>query len=69
MGAQTLAFVRSRRPGETASIFVPSVPTLLQLASIGALVLYQGRNRRLALFSVALLAISPLFSEIPLATR
>jgi superfamily II DNA or RNA helicase len=26
-------FVRSRRPGETASIFVPSVPTLLQLAS------------------------------------
>jgi superfamily II DNA or RNA helicase len=26
-------FVRSRRPGETASIFLPSVPTLLQLAS------------------------------------
>jgi superfamily II DNA or RNA helicase len=26
-------FVRSRRPGETASIFVPSVPSLLQLAS------------------------------------
>ncbi len=26
-------FVRSRRPGETASIFVPSVPNLLQLAS------------------------------------
>ncbi|MGE2717309.1 DEAD/DEAH box helicase [Mycolicibacterium litorale] len=26
-------FVRSRRPGETASIFVPSVPTLLDLAS------------------------------------
>jgi superfamily II DNA or RNA helicase len=26
-------FVRSRRPGEIASIFVPSVPTLLQLAS------------------------------------
>jgi superfamily II DNA or RNA helicase len=26
-------FVRSRRPGETASIFVPSVPTLLELAS------------------------------------
>jgi superfamily II DNA or RNA helicase len=26
-------FVRSRRSGETASIFVPSVPTLLQLAS------------------------------------
>ena len=26
-------FVRSRRPGETASIFVPSVPALLQLAS------------------------------------
>jgi superfamily II DNA or RNA helicase len=26
-------FVRSRRPGETASIFVPSVPDLLQLAS------------------------------------
>jgi hypothetical protein len=26
-------YVRSRRPGETASIFLPSVPTLLQLAS------------------------------------
>jgi len=26
-------FVRSRRPGETASIFLPSVPNLLQLAS------------------------------------
>ena len=26
-------FVRSRRPGETASIFLPSVPSLLQLAS------------------------------------
>ncbi len=26
-------FVRSRRPGETASVFLPSVPTLLQLAS------------------------------------
>lgn len=26
-------FVRSRRPGETASIFLPSVPVLLQLAS------------------------------------
>ena len=26
-------FVRSRRPGETASIFLPSVPTLLDLAS------------------------------------
>lgn len=26
-------FVRSRRPGETASIFLPSVPTLLHLAS------------------------------------
>ena len=26
-------FVRSRRPGEIASIFVPSVPSLLQLAS------------------------------------
>ncbi len=26
-------FVRSRQPGETASIFLPSVPTLLQLAS------------------------------------
>ena len=26
-------FVRSRRPGETASIFLPSVPQLLQLAS------------------------------------
>jgi superfamily II DNA or RNA helicase len=26
-------FVRSRRPGETASIFLPSVPALLQLAS------------------------------------
>jgi len=26
-------FVRSRRPGESASIFVPSVPSLLQLAS------------------------------------
>ncbi len=26
-------FVRSRRPGETASIFLPSVPTLLNLAS------------------------------------
>ncbi|AKN17660.1 hypothetical protein MHAE_03215 [Mycobacterium haemophilum DSM 44634] len=26
-------FVRSRQPGETASIFVPSVPNLLQLAS------------------------------------
>ena len=26
-------FVRSRRPGETASIFLPSVPDLLQLAS------------------------------------
>ena len=26
-------FVRSRRPGETASVFVPSVPSLLQLAS------------------------------------
>jgi superfamily II DNA or RNA helicase len=26
-------FVRSRRPGESASIFVPSVPNLLQLAS------------------------------------
>lgn len=26
-------FVRSRRPGETASIFLPSVPTLLKLAS------------------------------------
>ncbi|BBZ06126.1 hypothetical protein MDOR_02950 [Mycolicibacterium doricum] len=26
-------FVRSRRPGETASIFVPSVPALLELAS------------------------------------
>ena len=26
-------FVRSRRPGETASIFLPSAPTLLQLAS------------------------------------
>jgi superfamily II DNA or RNA helicase len=26
-------FVRARRPGETASIFVPSVPVLLQLAS------------------------------------
>ncbi|QUR66910.1 DEAD/DEAH box helicase [Mycobacterium spongiae] len=26
-------FVRSRRPGETASIFVPSVPKLLQLAT------------------------------------
>ncbi|MBX5485198.1 MAG: DEAD/DEAH box helicase [Mycolicibacterium hassiacum] len=26
-------FVRSRRPGETASIFLPSVPTLLELAS------------------------------------
>lgn len=26
-------FVRSRRPGETASVFVPSVPVLLQLAS------------------------------------
>lgn len=25
-------FVRSRRPGETASIFLPSVPSLLQLA-------------------------------------
>ncbi|WP_424399077.1 DEAD/DEAH box helicase [Mycobacterium uberis] len=32
--AQTIGrFVRSRRPGETASIFVPSVPNLLQLAS------------------------------------
>ena len=27
-------FVRSRRPGETASIFVPSVPALLELASL-----------------------------------
>jgi superfamily II DNA or RNA helicase len=26
-------FVRARRPGETASVFVPSVPVLLQLAS------------------------------------
>ena len=26
-------FVRSRRPGETASVFLPSVPSLLQLAS------------------------------------
>ncbi len=26
-------FVRSRRPGETASVFLPSVPVLLQLAS------------------------------------
>jgi superfamily II DNA/RNA helicase len=26
-------FVRSRRPGETASVFLPSVPTLLELAS------------------------------------
>lgn len=26
-------FVRSRRPGETASVFLPSVPNLLQLAS------------------------------------
>ena len=26
-------FVRSRRPGETASIFLPSVPNLLHLAS------------------------------------
>ena len=26
-------FVRSRQPGETASVFLPSVPTLLQLAS------------------------------------
>ncbi len=26
-------YVRSRRPGETASIFLPSVPTLLELAS------------------------------------
>ena len=26
-------FVRSRRPGETASVFVPSVPVLLGLAS------------------------------------
>jgi superfamily II DNA/RNA helicase len=26
-------YVRSRRPGETASIFLPSVPSLLQLAS------------------------------------
>ena len=26
-------FVRSRKPGETASVFVPSVPNLLQLAS------------------------------------
>ncbi|MGH3432575.1 MAG: DEAD/DEAH box helicase, partial [Thermocrispum sp.] len=26
-------FVRSRRPGETASVFVPSVPVLLELAS------------------------------------
>jgi superfamily II DNA or RNA helicase len=26
-------FVRSRKPGETASVFLPSVPTLLQLAS------------------------------------
>jgi hypothetical protein len=45
-------------------VFMPVIFTftLLQLASVGALVLYQGRNRRLALISVALLAISPLFS-------
>src|SRR5213078_3390862 len=26
-------FVRSRRPGETASVFLPSIPSLLQYAS------------------------------------
>ena len=36
--------------------------TLVQISSLGALVLYKGRYRRLALLSVALLAISPLFS-------
>jgi hypothetical protein len=45
-------------------IFMPVifVMALMQLCSLGALVLYAGRNRRLAVISVALLCISPLFS-------
>jgi hypothetical protein len=45
-------------------VFMPLIFAfgLLQLAGIGALVLHRGRNRELAFYSVALLAISPLFS-------
>ncbi len=60
----TLAWACSLTGLNPHQVFMPVIfsLTLLQLCSIGALVLYQGRNRRLALFSMALLAISPLFS-------
>ena len=45
-------------------VFMPVIftLTLLQLCALGALVLYKGRFRRLALLSMILLAISPLFT-------
>ncbi len=45
-------------------VFMPVIFTLslVQMCSLGALILYQGRYRRLALLAMALLAISPLFS-------
>ena len=45
-------------------VFMPVIFTLslVQMCSLGALVLYKGRYRRLALLAIILLAISPLFS-------
>ncbi|HWA10151.1 MAG TPA: hypothetical protein VG838_11930 [Opitutaceae bacterium] len=45
-------------------IFMPVIfaMSLVQMCALGALVLYRGRYRKLALLAVGLLAISPLFS-------
>ena len=45
-------------------VFMPVIfaMSLAQMCSLAALVLYQGRHRRLALVAMGLLAISPLFS-------
>lgn len=45
-------------------VFMPVIfaMSLVQMCGLGALVLYRGRYRRLALLAMALLAISPLFS-------